>query len=299
MQKILLRISFLTFLSLTHLNILYSQDNTLYLSDSLGKNVVEYYHANDTDVLQEDLYHRLVSRIENHTSINENPIPTTRFQFFQNSLKYYPEATLKGEMFIIPYPQGKFKNFKEMRYHIPSDFFKDNYPESSLQPEITLQKSTEKSTLIFNNAYTLVFYRSPGIKSDALLKSTQAIQKIYNLILPGSQKSEPDKSFYIKGTLFFKGYQPHTITFTTLSQLRLFLDELTVEGSLYFYPSRIEIHQKTIIINGLLYVIKDNILNIYHFAEIDIIFTNTSTPDYSEFKMTFYPYIKNLRAINE
>ena len=117
--------------------------------------------------------------------------------------------------------------------------------------------------------------------------------------MPGAEKSGSGKSISIKGSLLYKGYEPHTHWLTSLNQVRVFLDELAVEGSLYFYPSRIEIHENNIMINGLLYVIKNDILNIYHFADTTVLFTNASTPEYSEFKIKFYPYIKNLHVTNE
>jgi len=301
MQRILWKISsFIVLLIIFDILIAQKYDKpTLYLSDSLENNSIEYYDDHDTDVLQEELYQRLKRKIDNHSPDKGNKAPKTQFQFLQNTIKYYPEAVLNGEILAIPYPQGKFPNLKEIRYHIPSDFFTNANPDLALQPEIVLDQGAERSTLTFNRAYTLIFYRAPETDDDALLESIHAIQKIYNLLLPDAQKPDSDKTLLIKGNLIYKGYQPHTIALTSLSQIRLFLDELLMEGSLYFYPSRIEIHKNNIMINGLLYIIKKDILNIYHFADTTVLFTNASTPEYSEFKIKFYPYIKNLHVTNE
>ena len=298
MQKVLWKISLIVLILLVCSRLLYTQESTLsYPPDSLEKNIIEYYDANNTDVLQEDLYQRLKKRITNHAVEEDHP-PKTKFQFFQNSLKYYPQAILNGDEIVIPYPLGKFKKLTGIRYYIPSGFFENPGTDTTLQPEIILDQDSDRSTLIFNKAYSLVYYRSPGIADDDLFRSIRAIQKTYNLLLPGARM--PDyNSILIKGNINYKGYQPHSIQINSLSQIMVFLDELAVEGSLYFYPSRIEIQEDRILIIGLLYVIKDDILNIYHFADTSIIFTNTITPEYSEFKIKFYPYIKNLHVTNE
>ena len=57
MQKVLWKISLIVLILLVCSRLLYTQESTLsYPPDSLEKNIIEYYDANNTDVLQEDLY---------------------------------------------------------------------------------------------------------------------------------------------------------------------------------------------------------------------------------------------------
>ncbi len=86
MAKIFGKITFTTVVILATINFLYAQKSNspgLYFSDSLGNNTVEYYDANNTDLLQEALYQRLKTRINNPVSAEKDPVSKTRFQFLQ------------------------------------------------------------------------------------------------------------------------------------------------------------------------------------------------------------------------
>jgi hypothetical protein len=267
------------------------------MRDSASRNLVEYYDSHDTDALQENLYLRIISKLrEPYQESTVRPAETS-FQLLQNCLKYYSSATLDGNALIVSYPEQKIKEVKEIRYLIPRDYFKQKHNVVLLQPDIHLLYNQDKSTITLNRSYTFSFYRMPGIKSNSLEPSKAAIQQIFNLIFPYPQTHNHDFFRELKGIIYFKGYQAHEININTANHLFTFWECLRQDGSLYFYPSKIDDLHERLIIHGLLYVIKDEIVNIYHFGELTISFRKSSQPIISEFKLIFFPFIKNLKAV--
>jgi hypothetical protein len=197
----------------------------------------------------------------------------------------------------ISYPEKKIKELKEIRYLIPRDYFNRKEKVSFLQPDIHLLYNQDKSTVTLNRSYTFSFYRIPGMQRNSLEQSRDAIQQIFNLIFPYPQIQDNPIYQEIKGIIYFKGYQVHEIKLDSAKQLFIFWECLRKDGSLYFYPSKIDDLDERLIIHGILYVIKDEIVNIYHFGELTISFRNSSQPIIAEFKLIFFPFIKNLKAV--
>jgi hypothetical protein len=267
------------------------------MTDSSSRNLVEYYDSHDTDALQEDLYLRIIAKLREPYQKNTLRPPETSFQLLQNCLKYYSNATLDGNALTVSYPVQKIKEVKEIRYLIPRDYFNQKKKISFLQPDIHLLYNRDKSTVTLNRSYTFSFYRLPGLKSNSLEQSKGAIQQIFNLIFPYPQMQNHHFLRELKGIIYFKGYQVHEIKIDSAKQLFTFWEYLRKDGSLYFYPSKIDDLGEHLIIHGLLYVIKDKIVNIYHFGELTISFRKSSQPIISEFKLIFFPFIKNLKAV--
>jgi len=267
------------------------------MTDSSSRNLVEYYDSHDTDALQEDLYLRIIAKLREPYQKSTLRPPETSFQLLQNCLKYYSNATLDGKALTVPYPKQKIKEVKEIRYLIPRDYFKQKNNVAFLQPDIHLLYNQDKSTVTLNRSYTFSFYRMPGIMSNSLEPRKAAIQQIFNLIFPYPQIHNHDFFRELKGIIYFKGYQAHEININTANHLFTFWECLRQDGSLYFYPSKIDDLHERLIIHGLLYVIKNEIVNIYHFGELSISFRKSSQPIISEFKLIFFPFIKNLKAV--
>jgi len=73
-----------------------------------------------------------------------------------------------------------------------------------------------------------------------------------------------------------------------------FFNVLRTEGSLYFYPSKIDYEQKNILIHGIMYILHENNFNYYHFCELKIIFLNKADPEMLELELELFPFVKNL-----
>jgi len=262
-------------------------------ADSSAKIIIEPSESISTDVLQESLYVQLLMEINNPSREITAAFPQNKFQLLQRGLQYYPKAVLRGDTIIIPYPARKIKKFKEIKYFIPTEYFTEHSEIASFQPEIQLFLNPEKSTLIINNSYLLSYYRSPGINNKSLQQSIKVLQYIFNLLLPYTNNIRKIRGYDTKAVVYYKGYTEHTIKLDSEKKFYAFWESLCGQGSLYFFPSKIDDLEKRIIVYGLLYVIKDNILNAYHFGELTVAFSKQHKRERVELQLDFYPFVMN------
>jgi hypothetical protein len=267
-------------------------------ADSAEKIIIEPSTDVATDALQESLYDQILAEI-NHPGRQTQFQPTAnKSQLLQKCLHYYPKAKINGDTLIIPYPPQKVMGFKEIKYFIPQAYFDTDNKIFSLQPQIRLDLNPDKSTLKINNSYLLSFYRHPGIKSNSLQQSRQALQYIFNLLLPYTNKSGQRGDYSNRAIVHYKGYKKHEIKLDSEKKFFAFWESLCGQGSLYFYPSKIDDLDNRIVIQGLLYVMKDDVLNAYHFGEITIAFSKQNSNDMYDLQLDFYPFIINKQINN-
>jgi hypothetical protein len=262
-------------------------------ADSSAQIIIEPSDFISTDVLQESLYVQLLMEINNPRQEITTALPQNKFQLLQRGLQYYPKAVFRGDTLIIPYPAQKVERFKEIRYFIPIEYFAEKGKIASLQPEIKLYLDPDKSTLMINNSYRLSYYRSPGIKNKSLQQSKKVLQYIFNLLLPYTNKIKKMTGYENKAVVHYKGYKEHTIQLGSKDKFYAFWESLCGQGSLYFFPSKIDDLEKQIIVYGLLYVMKDDILNAYHFGELTVAFSKQQKRERVELQLDFYPFIMN------
>jgi hypothetical protein len=268
-----------------------------YSADTTKRIIIESSDIPNIDVLQESLYNRIIDEIDNPKQELFNSGPKNKLQLLRHSQKYYPKATLNNNTIIIPYPQRIVKEFKEIRYGIPSNYLNNKDKTYSLEPVIRLDLNPTKSTLMINKSYLLSYYRSPKIKKNSVHQCSKALQFVYNLILPLSSKNKPTIKQNVFPNISYKGYKSHEIILRSAGEFSAFWASLHRQGSLYFFPSKIDELEEYITIFGLLYVIKDEILDIHHFGEMTVSISKTYQETITEFKLIFYPFIKNNETI--
>jgi len=274
-------------------------DQSLILrEDSTSRIIINSPDYYTTDALQESLYVRIIKEMENSGQDISPPPPENNFQLLSRYLEYYPKATLRGDNLIIPYPPRKVETFKEIRYIIPNNYFTNANKPLPLQPDIRLQFNQGKSTLTINESYSLSFYRSPNLKNISLQQSKNALQNVFNLIIPVEKKYLQPVDQNVKTFIDYRGYKKHQIRLESDQQLSAFLECLCRQGSLYFFPSKIDDLEERIIIYGLLYVIKDDILELYHFGELTVNFSKTHLNRITNLKLIFYPFIRNNNEVH-
>lgn len=274
-------------------------DQSLILrEDSTSRIIINSPDYYTTDALQESLYVRIIEEMENSDQHFSPPPPQNNDQLLNMYLEYYPKATLRGDNLIIPYPPRKVETFKEIRYIIPNNYFTNANKPLPLQPDIRLKFNQGKSTLTINESYSLSFYRSPNLKNISLQQSKNALQNVFNLIIPVEKKYIQPVEQNIKTFIDYRGYKKHQIRLESDKQLSAFLECLCRQGSLYFFPSKIDDLEERIIIYGLLYVIKDDILGLYHFGELTVDFSKTYHNRITNIQLIFYPFIRNNNEVH-
>jgi hypothetical protein len=251
-----------------------------------------------TDVLQESLYGQILSEINNPNQRSHSKPPEHKYQLLEGCRQYYPNATLRSDTLIIPYPDQKVERFKEIKYFIPAKYFGDNDKPTSLQPKIQLHLNPDKSTLMINNSYLLSYYRSPGIKNNSLEQCTKVLQYIFNLLLPYTTINGTPAGYNYNAIVHYKGYKEHEIKLDSEGKFYAFWESLSGQGSLYFFPSKIDDLETRTSVYGLLYVMKDDIVNAYHFGELKVTFSKLNMAEMYELRLVFYPFVMNKQIGN-
>ena len=250
--------------------------------------------GSNTDILQEELYQYLLEGIEQKQSNTIRSVISNRPQLLDTAKQYYPLAELEGDELIIPYLHQKVKELKEIRYRISDNSFGPGKKEFVLNPQLIISHNASGSTLLFNNAFPVSFYRSPRVARTSLEQITVVLQRIYKMFFPLTRDLIETNPMHITGYIHYRGYQVHENVFDSIEELSSLCWMLTKEGSVYFYPSKIDELEDTIMIYGLLYIMRDKKDMYYHFGEVSAIYGKANKPVLREFKLIFYPYIKNI-----
>ena len=246
----------------------------------------------ESDVLQENLYIQIMSEINNPHFSTDNEPAQNKYQLLENCQRYYSKAKLRSDTLVIPYPPQKLDRFKDIKYVIPKDYFK-NKNTAYLQPQIQLTLNQEKSTVMINKAYLLSYYRSPVIPGNSSQQYRSILQYIYNLLLPYTNVSAVLERYNKKSIVRYKGYKEHVIKLDSGAKFLAFWESLCAQGSLYYFPSKIDDFESTIHIYGLLYVMKDDILHAYHFGELKVTILKQQLAEKYTLELDFYPFVVN------
>ena len=255
-----------------------------------------FARQDDTEI--NDLQEQFFVHIQN--SLNQNlSLRFKRFenrdQFYEANKFYFREAELSGDSLIIPYPGHKVKELNRIVYLIPPAYFSKNKNQfKNLTPNINLKFDPEKSTITINNAYPLSYYKSPLLKSDSKAFVQQSLQYLYTMFLPVVHNYSYEYEARVMGQINYRGYKIHDFKIKSTDEWFQFLQILHGQGSLYFFPSRIDDLHEKLVVFGLLYVIKNKKSELYHFGELTLTFSKTSKSKDLEAKLVFYPFIKSI-----
>jgi hypothetical protein len=299
MQKIVWWIGFLVSIFIAQSNIDMLQGNWSALSQSAVMQVdstvrITGRPSDDvkSDVLQENLYVQILSEINTAPFIRDIKLSENKYQLLKKCQQYYPKVTLHDDTLIIPYPPQKLDRFKEVKYLIPGSYF-STIKQTPLQPQIQLTFNPDKSTLMINHSYLLSYYRTPGIGENSLERYKVILQYIYNLLLPYTSVSDALERYNNDAVVHYKGYTEHDIKLDSGEKYLAFWESLCAQGSLYFFPSRIDDLETSIHVYGLLYVMKDDIVNAYHFGELEVSVSKEQLTEKYAIELDFYPFVVN------
>jgi hypothetical protein len=241
----------------------------------------------DTYELQEDLFNRI------KRSILEEPKNTksllTKDKIFEKITQIYPNAIVNSDTVTIPHPKQGIKVMDGIEYLIQDTIFKP-----MVASRLKLNYNEENSTIILNNAYPISFYKSPQIENLPIDQLTIALESVYNLFIQFCHKNNVINFGQMTGEVQYRGYQKHNLDLKNIYEWNHFWNVLYNEGSVYFYPSRIDYLKNEINIQGLLYVIKDQNMNFYHFGELITHLPQERSELDVKLELNFYPFLSRI-----
>jgi len=253
----------------------------------------ELASASDTDVLQENLLNMIMIHMNNNYNTgNAYSIPKDRSKLLEQVNRYYPESIIQDDEILIPYPQRITKVLKEIRYEILGEKFDSGFSFSEINAQVNLEYKKDRGLITMNNTCKISLYQTPGIQHYTIEQSEKALQDIFKMILLFPFINAKDVYTNLKGFVQYRGYNVHKIILATRHEWAIFWEVLRKEGSVYFYPSRIDDLENVLLIHGLVYVIKDNKYDLYHFGELTIRFPKGNTD--MEINLIFYPFVTRM-----
>lgn len=226
----------------------------------------------DTAADQEKLYKQLVKTMRNRSL---NTVAANNFR------KIYPNALQDGNRVTIPYLTNKISQLNNIQYQL-------NPSENKPAPLVQLNLA-DNASMKLNSSLAIPYLGSRSAAESALPVLNTSLQALYRQIL------QPDPEFTARGTLEYRGYKIHTMPLEKSASLPDFFRALQDIGSIYLYPTRIDVRNANIEIRGIIYVTsREN--SDYHFLEWKLRKRSTSALD-GAMKLVFYPFIRSGEVI--
>jgi hypothetical protein len=257
---------------------------------------IPYDWANtaDTDKMQDYLYQKIVSHLKKSEQVQSSKNIHNKSQLIDYLRQNYPQGTIQKDIIHIPYPKLSTKVLNEMRYKIARHIFDLGFDPTQINSIINLNYNKEDGTVILNNACRFSFYNSPKRDDGITDRSESALQQLYNMLLLFPHVNGEDSYSDLKGDIQYRGYKNYRLALSTSKKWAKFWQIVRQEGSVYFYPSHIAFLTDELVIEGLIYVIRDNNLNLYHFAELKAHFFEYKETTSMELDLNFYPYVNRM-----
>ena len=227
----------------------------------------------DTAGDQEKLYKQLVNAMQKRSFSTQ--------VVAQNLQRVYPNANQSGNLLTVPYLTKKVSQLGSIRYQL-------NPATNNLTPQVQLSMAGN-ATMKLNRSLVIPYLGSRSAVEGALPDLNNSLQTLYRQIL------QPSTDFTARGTLEYRGYKVHTIPLEKSASLPDFFRALQDIGSVYLYPTRIDVRNSRSEIRGIIYVTsRDN--NDYHFLEWKLQKHSSSTLS-GAMKLVFYPFIRSGEVI--
>ena len=239
----------------------------------------------DTDELQENLFTALGKSIKTVGPVQHNS------DVIKSIISVYNNIKIKKDTLQIDYPDIGMKALKNINY-----IFKKREDKEDFYSLISLQGNNIEETLTLNKSYPLSIYNN--FNRIDKHKMEQAIAALYNQFIQMQFANYDFSQWQIKGIVKYRGYLYHDIIINNTLGWTAFLRELAKEGALYFYPSAIETAQDKIIVHGLIYILKDQQMNFYHFGEIVAKFNKLNNLNNIEIELNLYPFLSRVGVKN-
>jgi hypothetical protein len=267
-------------------------------SDIFFRIAHDWAEAKNSDILQENLYHRIISRLNNTDSAISLISLESRLELLNYLKENYPEGNEQRDLFVIPYPQSLQHIINEIRYKIQVHQPGLGSNPINVDPIIQLEFKQDRGILILNNTCNISYYSPHDHNNSDLHNSEQVLKKIFNMfiLIPFIADKEFNKN--LKGQVYYRGYKVHTINLISDHQWSNFWQVLRMEGSLYFYPTKIDDLGNEMIIGGLIYIHRNKRMDFYHFGELTINIPMDKNGMELSMKLDFYPYINRANVLD-
>lgn len=258
----------------------------------------EWVEVKDSDLLQRNLYQRIISALNKNESLESSMRFKSKLELLKYLKEYYPETIEQGDIFVVPYPQTLKQEIKEIRFKIKENTKQPGYNSINIDPILNFEFKQDKSILIFNKSCNISYYSPPYKKIRNLERTEQLLKKIFNMFLlfPFTTHLESYKD--LTGEVYFRGYDVYKIELTINQQWSNFWQVLRNEGSIYFYPTKIDDFENEIVIGGFIYIIKDKRMDSYHFGELTIHVSDNMNDISLVMKLNFYPFINRTNVVD-
>ncbi len=246
----------------------------------------KFVHVPDTDYLQEEFFQEIIGAIKRdfRHKTNEKINKELIIKLFN---KRYRDIRVENNQIDIPYQSRRFKKLKHLIYEVIG-----SYNNNFVIPKITLKEDKINNTIFVNDAFSIPLYTNQN-RNHILIKIRKTIEFSYKMILAGSLWPDIFPS-NIDGIFRYRGFKLQEIPLKTNKQWLALWTVLLEKGSLYCYPSKIEIIDNKIKQKSIIYLEQDNEPFYYHFGEIYLDFENNSNdPIPSKIEFIFYPFIKD------
>jgi len=260
---------------------------------SLGSNIMlevnsRLANITNTDELQENLFRDLETVFRENNQNKQN-----KFLSLKERIKYitenYPKSHIKEDTLKINYPNLGLKTLSEMNYILAQDNAGPKF--SSI---IQIKMNEAGSALLLNGRYPLSFYQAPGLNKDYKPIVKTAVEHLFNQFICMSFAAKEAYPWEISGTVKYRGYLYHNLSVPATAKWAALWQELKQEGALYFYPSSIDILENEIVVHGLIYILKDEQMNFYHFGEVAARFSDFQNLSRINIELNFYPFLSRV-----
>lgn len=242
-----------------------------------------------------ELQKRLFLRIKDNMTLWENEDKSyqidNRAQFISLIKSNYPQSIIHSDTLLIPMPKRFNGNSSSIPYLIQK-----RLGRGTILPLLSITEDKAAGTIRINNSSNISFYKAPSIHSRTMDKVKDALQKTFIFARFYSLASVFNSDEPIAGDFNYEGYKKELLKFNNNQQSKKLFCALQKEGSIYFFPSHVDMLDNEIIVKGLIYIIKDENLNYYHFGELETRFSGKAKG--LKFRLTFYPYLSRIGVLN-
>jgi|GEM_PF-5040733 len=227
----------------------------------------------DTAADQEKLYKQIVKAMQNASFSKQVAVG--------NLQTVYPNAIKNGNLLTVPYLTSKVSQLNSIRYQLSQS-------EKGFIPQVSLSMA-ENASMKLNRSLVIPYLGSRSAAEGALPDLNNSLQALYQQIL------QPSADFTARGTLEYRGYTVHTMPLEKSASIAGFFHALQDIGSIYLYPTRIDVRDSRSEIRGIIYVTsREN--NDYHFLEWRLQKNGNSSLS-GVMKLVFYPFIRSGEVI--
>jgi hypothetical protein len=207
--------------------------------------------------------------------------------------KYYPNVDIMADTIFIPYPDLGMKIIDKIKYSIPNNYFSDLPGKADIEAILKADFYKEKGILNLEKKYPVSIYLASGQEDSTINLAITRLQQIYTSFLMGSSPGTVSVDDRIEGSVKYRGYEAHDIKLNDFKEWNVLWNFLRKEGSIYYFPSRINVTNEGMTIRGLIYIFENVDLHFYHFGELILKYGSGKNTD-TNATLVLYPFLSRI-----